>query len=76
MSLSPTRRPAPRNRRERRHPDLMGLPEAADYCGVGYRTLRRWISDGRLEAVRVGPRLLFVKAADCDALMTPVGGAV
>jgi excisionase family DNA binding protein len=52
----------------------MGLPEAADYCGVGYRTIRRWINAGRLDAVRIGPRLLFVKAADCDALMAPVGG--
>ncbi|MGO9155341.1 helix-turn-helix domain-containing protein [Mycobacterium sp.] len=62
------------NRRHRRHPDLMPLPEAAQYCSVSYRTLRRWIADGRLDAVRVGPRLLFVKTADLDKLITPAGG--
>jgi excisionase family DNA binding protein len=63
--------PRPSNRRERRHPDLMALPEAADYCHISYRTLRRWISAGRLDAVRVGPRLLFVKVTDLDKLITP-----
>jgi excisionase family DNA binding protein len=64
------------NRRERRpYPELIGLPEAADRCGVSYRTARRWIADGRLKAVRVGPRLLKVSVADLDKLRRPVGGA-
>ncbi len=61
--------------RQRRHPDLVPLPEAAAYCSVSYRTIRRWIADGRLSAVRVGPRLLMVKAADLDALITPADGS-
>ena len=65
----------PLNRRERRHPELIGLQEAADYCDVSYRTCRRWIADGRLNAVRVGPRLLKVSVDDLDAIMRPVGGA-
>ncbi|MGA9492893.1 MAG: helix-turn-helix domain-containing protein [Mycobacterium sp.] len=69
-----TSRP-PANRRERRHPELVGLPEAAEYCDVNYRTIRRWISAGRLNAVRVGPRLLKVAVADLEALQQPVGGA-
>jgi excisionase family DNA binding protein len=64
----------PTNRRERRHPQLIGLPEAADYCDVSYKTIRRWISEGRLNAVRVGPRLLKVDTADLDKLLNPVGG--
>lgn len=68
-----TRQPV--NRRERRHPELIGLQDAADRCGVHYRTIRRYIASGRLKAVRVGPRLLKVDAADVDALMLPVGGA-
>lgn len=66
---------SPRNRRERRHPELIGLPEAADYCDVSYRTIRRWISSGRLNAVRIGPRLLKVKRSEVIALSQPVGGA-
>ncbi|BCI83173.1 hypothetical protein MTY66_47980 [Mycolicibacterium sp. TY66] len=54
----------------------IGLPEAAELCGVHYRTLRKWIAEGRLNAVRVGPKLLKVDAADLDKLMKPVGGAV
>lgn len=63
-----------RNRRERRHPELIGLTEAADRCGVHYRTIRRWIAAGQLRAVRVGPRLLKVDAAQLDAMMRPLGG--
>jgi len=57
-----------------RKPELIGLSEAADRCGVCYRTIRRYIAQGRLDAVRVGPRLLKVKPADVDALKTAVGG--
>lgn len=64
-----------RTRRNRAHPELIGLTEAADRCGVCYRTIRRYVADGRLKAVRVGPRLLKVDAADVDALKTPVGVA-
>ena len=55
-------------------PVLIGLQEAADRCGVSYRTFRRWISEGRINAVRVGPRLLKVSADDLEALFQPVGG--
>lgn len=64
----------PRNRRERRHPELIGLQTAADQLGLSYRTIRRYIADGRLNAVRVGPRSLKVAADDVDKLMQPVGG--
>lgn len=52
--------------------DLIGLHEAADRCGLHYRTIRRYIAEGRLNAVRVGPRLLKVNAADVDGLQQPV----
>ena len=65
----------PQNRREKRYPELIGLQEAADRCGVCYRTIRRYIADGRLNAVRVGPRNLKVYATDVEALKQPVGGA-
>lgn len=66
--------PMPVNRRERRHPELISLQDAADRCGVCYRTMRRYVASGRLDAVRIGPRLLKVDAAAVEALMTPVGG--
>jgi len=66
---------SPANRAERRHPELIGLPEAAERCDVSYRTVRRWVADGRLSAVRIGPRLLKVSITDLDALHQPVGGA-
>ena len=67
--------PATTKRHRQRHtPELIGLQEAADRCGVHYRTIRRYVSSGRLSAVRVGPRLLKVDVADVDALKRPVGG--
>jgi excisionase family DNA binding protein len=64
----------PRNRRDRRYPELIGLTEAAQRCDVHHRTIRRWIAAGDLDAVRVGKRLLKVDAAQLDRLMQPVGG--
>jgi excisionase family DNA binding protein len=63
------------NRRERRHPELIGLQQAAGRCGVNYRTIRRWIAAGRLNAYRVGPRLIKIDVAELDKIMQPVGGA-
>ncbi|WP_420220455.1 helix-turn-helix domain-containing protein [Mycobacterium marinum] len=55
-------------------PKLIGLQEAAERCDVDYRTMRRWVASGVIGAVRVGPRLLKIDAADIEALMQPVGG--
>lgn len=57
-------------------PELIGLTEAANRCNVDYRTVRRWIRSGRLKAVRVGPKLLKVKAADIDAMLRPLDGGI
>jgi len=48
------------------------LKEAAEWYGVSERTLRRYISDGTLPADRVGPRAIRVKAADVEALASPI----
>lgn len=63
-------------RRDRRQLDLIGLQEAADYLGVSYRTVRRWVSNGTLTAYRAGPRLLKVDTAELASVLHPVGGAV
>ena len=64
----------PANRRERRHPELIGLQEAAGRCNVDPRTIRRWIAAGRINAYRVGPRLIKVDVAELDKVLQPVGG--
>jgi excisionase family DNA binding protein len=51
------------------------LPEAETYSGVPRRTLRRWISEGRLPAQRVGPRRIQVDLDDVDRLRAPIPAA-
>ena len=66
----------PRNRRERRHPELVNLQDAADRAGVSTRTIRRWIADGRLVAYRVGPKVIRVDLDQLEAVFKPIGGRV
>lgn len=73
--------PAGPNRQARRHPEqvqrgFIGIPEAATYLDVTTKTVRRMIARGQLDAFRLGDRLIKIRIADLDALMTPVGGAV
>ncbi|MCB0889204.1 MAG: helix-turn-helix domain-containing protein [Nocardioidaceae bacterium] len=53
--------------------------EAAEHMGVSTRTLRTWVSQGRIAAYRApGGRLVRFKEADLDACMRrvpTVGGA-
>lgn len=71
----PTKTRPPVNCRERRHPELISVQAAADYCDVDARTVRRWIAAGRLNALRVGPRLIKIDVAELDKILQPVGGA-
>lgn len=66
--------PAKNREPERNRPELIGPGEAADRCDVSYRTIRRWISDGRLTAYRVGPRLIKIDAAELQRMLHPIGG--
>ncbi|WP_082956781.1 helix-turn-helix domain-containing protein [Mycolicibacter sinensis] len=52
----------------------ISLQEAAETYGVSTRTLRRYISAGRLTAYRIGPRLIRLDADQvrCE-LMAAVG---
>lgn len=45
-------------------PDFLTTREVAQRYGVHPATVRRWVSDGRLPAVRVGPRQLRIRVAD------------
>ena len=47
------------------------LADAAARTAVSTRTLRRWIAEGRLQAYRVGPRLVRLDPESVDRLMKP-----
>ena len=51
---------------------LVDLPTAAEHLGVTTHTLRRWISDGRIRAYRVGGSPVRLDVADVEALVKPI----
>jgi excisionase family DNA binding protein len=51
---------------------LASLATAAEYADVSTRTLRRYISQGRLSGYRVGPRLVKVDLTELEALARPI----
>lgn len=51
----------------------VGLREAGDSTGISQHTLRRMVKSGRLQAVRVGRRIL-IPISELEKLMKP--GAV
>lgn len=54
-------------------PPRPSIQQAADWIGVDPKTIRRWIAQGRIKAVRVGPRLIRIERESLIALATPVG---
>jgi excisionase family DNA binding protein len=52
--------------------DLATLERAADYADTSVHSIRRWISQGRLPAWRLGPRQLRVDLRDIDAMLVPL----
>jgi excisionase family DNA binding protein len=51
------------------------IAQAAKSLGVHPVSIRRYISRGILRGYRVGPRNIRIRAADLDALRTPIGGS-
>lgn len=58
----------------RRH--LLTLTQAADILALDEKTLRRYISAGRLTGYRVGPRAVRLDADEVDALARPIPSAI
>jgi excisionase family DNA binding protein len=52
--------------------DFIGPADAAAYLNVSEKTLRRYISSGRLTGYRVGPKLIRIDRAELDALLSPI----
>jgi excisionase family DNA binding protein len=48
------------------------VAEACAYSGIKERTMRRWITKGRLPATRLGPRRIQVDLNEVDKLRTPI----
>lgn len=53
-------------------PQRVPIKRCATEAHCSERTIRRYIAEGRLKAVRVGPRMLRV---DRDSLLALLGGA-
>lgn len=72
----PTKQSSSPNRKSRRHPKpaWLGIPEAAAYLDVDTKTIRRLIAAQRLPGYRLGNRIIKVKVADLDAVLTPLQG--
>lgn len=47
--------------------DWGSLQQAADYCGVSAKTIRRWIASGHIAAKRFGPRVIRIRMSSLDA---------
>jgi len=53
--------------------ELFTVQEAAEYLAVSGATIRRYISDGRLPAYRLGnERLIRIKRQDLERLLSPI----
>ncbi len=53
----------------------LSIGQTADYLGLTDRTVRQMVSDGRLTAYRLGPRVVRLRREEIDAAMQPFGGA-
>lgn len=42
----------------------VSIAAAADLCAVSTQTMRRWISEGRIPAFRVGPKAIRLRTSD------------
>lgn len=69
------------NRRARRHPAPAAVPrrwasinDTAAYLGIGIRTVREMLADGRLTAYRgLGSRVIRIDLNEVDAAMGKAG---
>jgi len=53
------------------------LSDAAEWLSLDEKTLRRWVSQGRLTAYRVGPKLIRLDADEIENMVrvVPTSGA-
>ncbi|GAA4474148.1 hypothetical protein GCM10023094_09210 [Rhodococcus olei] len=54
---------------------LASIAQAAEEYGVCSKTIRRYISAGRISAFRFGPRMIRVDLEEIDAMLYPLATA-
>ena len=52
--------------------DYLTIQEVAELYAVSEKTVRNWISEGKLEARRIGGRLIRIESRSLDFLSEPV----
>lgn len=52
--------------------EYLTVTEVAELYGVSEKTVRNWISEGKLEARRIGPRIIRIEAGSLHLLSEPV----
>jgi excisionase family DNA binding protein len=52
--------------------EYLTIQEVAELYAVSERTVRNWISEGKLEARRIGGRIIRIEARSLDFLNEPV----
>jgi len=52
--------------------NYLSISEFADEFDVSEKTIRNWISDGVVRAVRIGPRMIRIEATELDRIVTRV----
>ena len=58
---------------EKMKEQLLSVQEAAEFLGVSESTVRRYISNGQLQAYRLGnERLIRIKWQDLEKLLSPI----
>jgi excisionase family DNA binding protein len=57
------------------HRRWASMQQAGDYAGVGLRTIREWIAQGKITGYRINARVIRVDLNEIDAAMQPFGGA-
>lgn|GEM_PF-2648961 len=50
----------------------VSLSEAADYCGLNEKSIRRYISAGKLKAYRIGGKSIRINKSDLDVLFVSI----
>lgn len=60
---------APAEGRPGTHDRLYTIQSVAQWLTVTDKTVRRWITDGQLPSVRLGPRTLRVRESDVESFI-------